>query len=58
VVHAAKTELVWCGQQIELPQEKTTDVGLEKHAHVVETSDTGIKVKLGDVTHRMDRDIH
>ncbi|GAI26196.1 unnamed protein product, partial [marine sediment metagenome] len=45
VLHAGKGELVCCGQPMELLQEKTADVGLEKHVPVVETTDRGIKVK-------------
>jgi len=54
VLHAGKGELVCCGQPMELLQEKTADVGLEKHVPVVETTDRGIKVKVGDVPHPME----
>jgi len=54
VLHAGKGELVCCGQPMELLQEKTTDVGLEKHVPVIETTDRGIKVKVGEVTHPME----
>ena len=54
VLHAGKGELVCCGQPMELLQEKTADVGLEKHVPVVETNDRGIKVKVGDVPHPME----
>ena len=55
VLHAGKGELVCCGQPMELLQEKTADVGLEKHVPVVETTDRGIKVKVGDVPHPMEK---
>jgi len=54
VLHAGKGELVCCGQPMELLQEKTADVGLEKHVPVVETTDRGTKVKVGDVHHPME----
>jgi len=58
VLHAGKGELVCCGQPMELLQEKTADVGLEKHVPVVETTDRGIKVKVGDVPHPMEEKHH
>ncbi|MBA7566864.1 Desulfoferrodoxin [subsurface metagenome] len=39
---------------MELLQEKTADVGLEKHVPVIEATDSGIKVKVGDVPHPME----
>ncbi len=54
VLHTGEGELVCCGQPMELLQEKTADVGLEKHVPVVETTDSGIKVKVGDVPHPME----
>ena len=54
VLHAGKGELVCCGQPMELLQEKTTDAGLEKHVPVIEATDSGIKVKVGDVPHPME----
>ncbi len=54
VLHAGKGELVCCGQPMELLQEKVTDAGLEKHVPVIETTDRGIKVKVGGVPHPME----
>lgn len=54
VLHAGKGQLVCCGQPMELLQEKTADVGREKHVPVVETTGRGIKVKVGDVPHPME----
>jgi len=54
VLHTGKGELVCCGQPMELLPEKITDVGLEKHVPVVEKTDRGIKVKVGDVPHPME----
>jgi len=54
VLHTGKGELVCCGQPMELLQEKTADVGLEKHVPVIEATDGGIEVKVGDVPHPME----
>ncbi len=54
VLHTGKGELVCCGQPMELLQAKTTDVGLEKHVPVIEATDKGVKVKVGDVPHPME----
>jgi len=54
VLPAGKGELGCCGQPMELLQEKIADICLEKHVPVVETTDSGIKVKVGDVPHPME----
>jgi len=54
VLHAGKGELVCCGQPMELLQEKTADVGLEKHVPVIEATRKGVKVKVGEVPHPME----
>jgi len=51
VLHAGKGQLVCCGQPMELLQEKTADVSLEKHVPMVKTTDKGIKVKVGSTPH-------
>lgn len=47
-------ELVCCGKSMELQQEKTKDVGMEKHVPVIEKTKTGIKVKVGKIEHPME----
>jgi superoxide reductase len=54
VLHAAVGELVCCGQPMKLLNEKTEDMGQEKHVPVVEKTDNGIKVKVGEVPHPME----
>ena len=54
VLHSGQGELVCCGQPMELLPEKTADVGLEKHVPVIEATDKGVKVKVGDVPHPME----
>ena len=58
VLHTGKGELICCGQPMELLQEKTADAGLEKHVPVIETTDKGIKIKVGDVPHPMEEKHH
>ena len=43
VLRAGAGELVCCGQPMELLEEKTADVGLEKHVPVIEAIDGGIR---------------
>ncbi len=54
VLHAGRGGLVCCGQPMELLQGKTADVGQEKHVPVVETTDGGIRVRVGDIPHPME----
>ena len=54
VLHTGVGKLVCCGQPMELLKEKTKDTGLEKHVPVVEKTDTGIKVKVGEIPHPME----
>ncbi len=54
VLHIGKGGLVCCGQPMELLQEKTADVGREKHVPVTEVTGKGIKVKVGSVPHPME----
>lgn len=54
VLHAGKGQLVCCGQPMELLQERTEEVGKEKHVPVIETTERGVKVKVGSVPHPME----
>ena len=47
-------ELVCCGKPMVLQEEKTNDVGNEKHVPVIEKSEKGIKVKVGEKEHPME----
>lgn len=46
--------LVCCGKPMELLTEKTADQGKEKHVPVIEKTEKGIRVKVGDVPHPME----
>lgn len=54
VLHAGGGELVCCGESMELLETKTEDKGLEKHVPVIEKSDNGILVKVGENPHPME----
>ena len=58
VLHVGMGKLVCCGQPMELLEEKTEDVGLEKHVPVIEKTESGIKVKVGSVLHPMEEKHH
>ena len=47
-------ELVCCGNPMTLLTAKTADQGKEKHVPVVEKTDKGVRVKVGDVPHPME----
>lgn len=54
VVHAGVGELVCCGKPMVLLKEHTKDEGLEKHVPVIEKTKSGIKVKVGSISHPME----
>ncbi|MDI6873904.1 desulfoferrodoxin [Candidatus Solincola sp.] len=53
VLHAGQGELVCCGQPMALQVENTVDAAVEKHVPVVEVTDDGVLVKVGEVAHPM-----
>ena len=54
MLHNGVGKLVCCGQPMELQKEKTEDVGGEKHVPVIEKTESGVKVKVGSVSHPME----
>lgn len=54
VIHEGADSLVCCGKPMTLMNEKTNDLGMEKHVPVVERTSNGIKVKVGSVEHPME----
>ena len=54
VVHTGAGELVCCGQPMQLMKENTVDAATEKHVPVIEKTDTGVKIKVGEVPHPME----
>ncbi len=55
VLHAGGGTLVCCGKPMELLEEKTEDVGKEKHIPVIEKTEKGVKVKVGTIPHPMEQ---
>ncbi len=53
MVHTGAGELVCCGQPMELQKENTVDAAKEKHVPVIEKTEKGVKVKIGEVPHPM-----
>jgi superoxide reductase len=47
-------EINCCGQGMVLIEPKTQDEGQEKHVPIIETTETGILVKIGEVPHPME----
>ncbi|MDD3647857.1 MAG: desulfoferrodoxin [Candidatus Dojkabacteria bacterium] len=56
MVGAGAGMLVCCNQDMELLQPKTKDEGNEKHVPLIEKTEKGIKVKVGEVEHPMDEE--
>jgi superoxide reductase len=54
VIIAGEANLVCCGQEMTLLEEKTADQGKEKHVPIIEKTSAGIKVKVGSVPHPME----
>ena len=53
VLHTGVGELVCCGQPMKLQTENTVDASQEKHVPIIEKTDNGIKVTVGEVAHPM-----
>jgi superoxide reductase len=56
VVHTGVGELVCCNQPMQLMEENTVDAAIEKHVPVIEKTDSGVKIKVGEAPHPMDPD--
>jgi superoxide reductase len=54
VVHVGGGELVCCGQPMQLMKENTEDAAQEKHVPVIEKTEKGVKVKIGEAPHPME----
>ncbi len=54
VVGTGIGELVCCNQPMELLTAKTQDQGMEKHVPVIEKTEKGIVVKIGEIPHPME----
>ena len=47
VLHEGEGDLVCCGEEMKLQEEKTEDSSKEKHVPYIEKTDDGILVKIG-----------
>ena len=56
VLHFGGGTLVCCNNEMQLLKEKTEGVGPEKHVPIIEQTENGIKVKIGEVPHPMEED--
>lgn len=54
VVYAGGGKLVCCGVPMKKLDENTTDAAVEKHVPVIEKTDNGYKVTVGEVLHPME----
>ncbi|ADL42361.1 desulfoferrodoxin [Caldicellulosiruptor obsidiansis OB47] len=54
VLHAGGGQLVCCGKPMTLLEANTVDASLEKHVPVIEKTEEGILVKVGEVAHPME----
>jgi len=54
ILHSGGGVLVCCEEDMELLVPKTQDEGNEKHVPVIEKTENGYKVKVGDVPHPME----
>ncbi len=58
VLHVGGGELVCCEKPMQLLSENTEDAATEKHVPVIEETDDGITVKIGEVAHPMTDEHH
>lgn len=56
MLHAGAGQLVCCGENMELLEEKSKDEGLEKHVPVIEKGDGKVKVTVGSTPHPMEEE--
>lgn len=56
VLHGGDGDLFCCGEPMKKLIGKTDDQGQEKHVPVIEKIDGGYKVKVGSVTHPMEKE--
>jgi len=58
VVHSGVGELVCCGAPMQLKEENVEEAATEKHIPVVEATENGVKVTVGEVLHPMTEEHH
>lgn len=58
VVKEGEGQLICCGEDMELLEERQLDVGPEKHIPIIEREGDNIVVKIGEVPHPMIEEHH
>ena len=53
VMHEGASALVCCNEKMNLLKENTTDAATEKHVPIIEKTDDGYKIIVGEVEHPM-----
>jgi len=56
VLHNGAGELVCCNQPMKLQTENTTDAAQEKHVPIIEKTEKGFLVKVGETEHPMEQE--
>ncbi len=54
ILHNGTGELVCCQQPMQLMTEKTQETGEEKHKPIIERTETGVIILVGEVSHPME----
>jgi len=58
ILQAGTGNLVCCGREMQLLEERIGDVGPEKHIPIIEKSGPKLKVIVGEIPHPMEKDHH
>ncbi len=58
IVNSGSGELICCDQTMKLLTERKTNIGPEKHVPIIEQTDDGIIIKIGEKKHPMDENHH
>ncbi len=56
ILHETAIDIHCCGKPMDLLNENTQDAAQEKHVPVIQKTETGIKVIVGEVSHPMTED--
>lgn len=53
-LHAGGGELVCCGQPMQMLEENTQEAATEKHIPIIEKTETGVRITVGEIAHPME----
>ncbi len=54
LIHVGGGTPTCCGTELEILSDKPKSVGAEKHIPIIEKTDKGVKVKVGEIPHPME----